>query len=121
MWCDMNRAEFLLYKFASDPAFDRASEIFLDYLTVPKHVVRPGEVLSSVARRYGVGLGELMEFNGMTGPLALKPGQIVRIPPNKGRPTTGRRQEQMVNGAGPWFKHASPADSRRVFPADHRI
>lgn len=67
----------------ADPNLQRATEIFKDWLTVPKHVVRNGEVLSGIANGSGVGLRELMEFNGMSNAL-VRPGQVLRIPPARG-------------------------------------
>ena len=88
----MNWVELELLKCASegrgDPDLSRACQIFEDWLTVPKHVVRPGEVLSSVAREHGVGLQDLMEFNGLGNTLAIRPGQVLRVPPQK--PVAGK-------------------------------
>ena len=86
----MNWAERQLLKCAAkDEALSRAEAIFSDWLTVPKHVVRPGEVLSGIARRHGVDLQSLMEFNGMRGPLGIRAGQVVRIPPRQARGKAG--------------------------------
>ena len=84
----MNWVEAQLLKCAAegrgDPQLARACEIFQDWLTVPRHVVRPGEVLSSIARSHGVGIQDLMEFNNLGNTLSIRPGQVLRVPPSGG-------------------------------------
>lgn len=63
----------------SDPQLQRASEIFQDWLTNRRHTVQRGEVLSGIARKYGIPLQEIQEANNMTTTF-LKPGQTIRIP-----------------------------------------
>ncbi len=46
----------------------------------PIHVVQPGETLSEIAQAYGVGLEELMLFNGIADPNDLLTGQRLRVP-----------------------------------------
>jgi len=48
------------------------------------HVVRQGEVLGSIARRYGTSVGEIQRLNNMRGTL-IRPGQrlIVKAPANR--------------------------------------
>ncbi len=46
------------------------------------HVVKPGETLSSIARRYGVSLYRLAAYNGIRNPNLLRVGQQLRIPPS---------------------------------------
>lgn len=64
---------------SSDPQLQRASEIFEDWLTNRHHTVQRGEVLSGIARKYGIPLQEVQEVNSMTTTF-LKPGQTIRIP-----------------------------------------
>jgi membrane-bound lytic murein transglycosylase D len=45
-----------------------------------RHRVRAGETLSSIARGYGVGLGALLNANGMTMGSVIRPGDVLRIP-----------------------------------------
>ena len=45
-----------------------------------RHRVRAGETPSAIARRYGVGLGALLNANGMTMGSVIRPGDILRIP-----------------------------------------
>jgi membrane-bound lytic murein transglycosylase D len=48
------------------------------------HRVRPGETASQIARRFGVTLRSLLDYNGLTMTSLLKPGQLLRIPPPNG-------------------------------------
>lgn len=73
----------LLKSAASDPNLQRATAIFQDWLTVPKHTVRRGEVLSGIARKYKIGLQDLMKENGISSTVGIKPGQTLRIPKAK--------------------------------------
>jgi hypothetical protein len=42
--------------------------------------VRPGETLSEIAERYGVGLSDLRKHNGIDNPNAIRSGQRLKIP-----------------------------------------
>ncbi|HLV60244.1 MAG TPA: LysM peptidoglycan-binding domain-containing M23 family metallopeptidase [Fredinandcohnia sp.] len=53
----------------------------------PVHVVREGETLYSIARRYGVDLDELMDRNEISDPRTLAVGRELVLPPP--RPTAG--------------------------------
>lgn len=53
---------------------------------VQKHVVRQGETLSSIARRYGTSVRELAAYNNLSNPDRILVGQVLRIPPAS-RPT----------------------------------
>ncbi len=50
------------------------------------HVVQRGETLALIARRYGVGVGELARFNGIVNPDRIWIGQVLRIPTPAGPP-----------------------------------
>jgi LysM repeat protein len=43
------------------------------------YTVRPGDTLSGIAYRHGVGLGELLEWNGLSRSSVIRPGDEVRI------------------------------------------
>jgi hypothetical protein len=43
------------------------------------HIVRSGETLSSIARKYGVTVGKLREWNTIANPDLIKPGQKIVI------------------------------------------
>lgn len=49
--------------------------------TGESHVVQPGESLSAIAQRYGVGPQRLMAVNGLFNPNYLAVGQVLWIPP----------------------------------------
>jgi peptidoglycan lytic transglycosylase D len=48
------------------------------------HRVRSGETASQIARRFGVTLRALLDYNSLTTTSVLKPGQLLRIPPVQG-------------------------------------
>ncbi len=64
----------------------RQAELAAQMSETTVHVVRSGEVLGSIARRYGTTVGEIQRLNNIRGTL-IRPGQrlIVRAP---ARPTT---------------------------------
>lgn len=45
------------------------------------HTVARGETLTSIAKLYGVGVGDLQRFNHIDDPLKLRAGQTLMIPP----------------------------------------
>jgi len=45
-----------------------------------RHVVKPGETLGSIARKYGVRQGDLAVANNITDPRRIQPGQEIIIP-----------------------------------------
>jgi LysM repeat protein len=45
-----------------------------------RHVVKPGETLGGIARRYGVKQGEIAVANNITDPRKIQPGQELIIP-----------------------------------------
>ncbi len=62
--------------FAATPVLDGAA----------LHVVRSGETLGLIARRYGVGMRQLAAYNGIANPDRIYVGQALRIP-NTAEPT----------------------------------
>ena len=64
----------------------RQAELAAQMSETTIHVVRSGEVLGSIARRYGTSVGEIQRLNNIRGTL-IRPGQrlVVRAP---ARPTT---------------------------------
>lgn len=64
----------------SDPELQRAAQIFQDWLTTKKHVVRRGEVLTGIAKKEGVTPQEIMEANNLRSITAIKPGQTLKMP-----------------------------------------
>lgn len=49
-----------------------------------RYRVRRGDTLSTIARRYGVGLSTLKQANGMGSRSLIRAGQVLRIPPRNG-------------------------------------
>ena len=49
------------------------------------HVVQPGETLYRIALRYGVTVGALAAYNGLSDPTLIHSGQILNIPPRGAR------------------------------------
>lgn len=47
------------------------------------HRVQAGETASQIARRYGVDLDALLDYNGLSRTSIIKPGQRLRIPPTR--------------------------------------
>lgn len=50
------------------------------------HIVRPGESLSAIAYRYGIGTQRLMSVNGLYNPNFIAVGQVLLIPPMEPHP-----------------------------------
>jgi LysM repeat protein len=66
-------------QFASEPAAEEVS-----------HIVKRGDTLYSIGRRYGVAWRTLMKHNGLEDPTDLAVGQILRIPaPSQGQGSEG--------------------------------
>jgi len=78
--------EELIYNFRT-PEDIRQAELAARMEETTVHVVRSGDVLGSIARRYGTSVGEIQRLNNLRGTL-IRPGQrlIVRAPAN--RPVT---------------------------------
>jgi len=45
------------------------------------HRVRPGETATQIARRYGVSLSRLLDYNGLAVASVIRAGEVLRIPP----------------------------------------
>ena len=56
-----------------------------------KHVVRPGETLGGIARKYGVRQGDIAVANNITDPKKIQPGQELLIPARSSRAAKGSR------------------------------
>jgi membrane-bound lytic murein transglycosylase D len=48
--------------------------------TTTSHRVRSGETATVIARRYGVGLAALLNYNGLTLGSVIRPGDVIKIP-----------------------------------------
>ncbi|HSV87493.1 MAG TPA: LysM peptidoglycan-binding domain-containing protein [Bacteroidales bacterium] len=75
--------EEIIYNFRS-PEEIRQAELAAQMEETTVHVVRSGEVLGTIARRYGTTVGEIQRMNNLRGTL-IRPGQrlIVRAPANR--------------------------------------
>lgn len=80
------------------------------------HRVRPGEYLSTIARRYGVRLSELMAINNIRNPHRIYVGQNLQIPAE--RPTrVARARKKRVTETAPQLAEATdlkPNNDRTV-------
>jgi hypothetical protein len=57
------------------PTSDRMLQSDVEIITV-----RPGDTLSEIAERYGVGITSLLEYNMLENPNTLRAGQQLKIP-----------------------------------------
>lgn len=65
-----------------------------------KHVVKSGETLGSIARRYGVKQGDLAVANNITDPRKIQPGQELVIPAKASTSTKQARASKPEGAAG---------------------
>jgi len=76
----VDNAERLRVALAGDPApAVFASNNVSDMVVNDRHVVRRGDTLSTISRRYGVSVGALREANGLNGS-TIHPGQSILVP-----------------------------------------
>jgi LysM repeat protein len=71
-----------------------------------KHVVKPGETLGGIARKYGVRQGDIAVANNITDPRKIQPGQELVIP---------------AHSASKQAKAAKPADTAKAPAADQDL
>jgi LysM repeat protein len=64
-----------------------------------RHVVKPGETLGGIARKYGVKQGEIAVANNITDPRKIQPGQELIIPGKSS--TTTAKQARSTKAAAP--------------------
>jgi len=64
----------------SIPPEPRYRRMFRGSAAAGTHRVRAGDNASSIARRYGVSLSTLLNYNGLTTGSVLRPGDILKIP-----------------------------------------
>jgi membrane-bound lytic murein transglycosylase D len=65
------------------------------------HVVRRGESLSVIARRYGVTISELQSLNGLRSRHRIRAGQKLRLPPDQGGTRTAAIRREPVTRTAP--------------------
>ena len=75
------------------------------------YLVRPGDTVWGIARRFGVPARALQESNGLPDAGLIKPGQILRIPDGNGEsaPVTINRTAMRFTGAG-YIAEVHPKD-----------
>jgi len=64
----------------STPPEPRYRRVSRTEASTGSHRVRPGETASEIARRYGVALAALLNYNGLTLASVIRAGDIIRIP-----------------------------------------
>lgn len=74
----------------ADPAPRRTATVSGSAIAA-SHRVRSGETASQIARRYGVTLRTMLDYNGLSVTSIIKPGQLLRIPPLQ---TAGKSQTE---------------------------
>ncbi len=74
-----------------------------------KHIVKSGETLGAIARKYGVKQGEIAVANNITDPRKIQPGQELVIPAHS------------VSGTGKQPKGAKQAEAAKAPPADQDL
>ena len=72
-----------------------------------KHVVKSGETLGAIARKYGVGQGELAVANNISDPAKIRPGMELVIPGWKASGKSGKAPKS-TNGTASPQPSASP-------------
>jgi LysM repeat protein len=85
---------------APDKAAGPASE-------ATKHVVKPGETLGGIARRYGVRQGDLAVANNITDPRRIQPGQELVIPAR----SSGAKSQKGAKASAPETARAPAAQA----------
>jgi LysM repeat protein len=73
-----------------------------------KHVVKPGETLGGIARKYGVKLGDIAAVNAIADPAKIRPGQELTIP--------GWRAPAGKSAASTSASTATPSSDRAASP-----
>ena len=74
-----------------------------------KHVVKPGETLGGIARRYGVKQGDIAVANNITDPKKIHPGQELVIPAKSGASSKGSKGSKSKTDSGQPSKAATTA------------
>ena len=80
-----------------------------------KHIVRPGETLSVIARNYGFEARELVEYNKMMSPSRLQVGQVIYFPGEPARKPSETLPAKAMSTASPSALNAMqfPPDSTK--------
>lgn len=101
----------------SDPNLQKAQQVFQEWLTTKKHVVRRGEILTGIARKEGVTPEEIMEANNLPSITAIKPGQVLKMPNGLGKPKSQKKAEYKTDLDSPvWGDLGYKVHKGRYFP-----
>jgi LysM repeat protein len=65
------------------------------------HIVRSGETLGTIARRYGVTLGQIVAANAISNPDRVLVGQVVVIPGRTAPQTSGTNPDVLASASAP--------------------
>jgi LysM repeat protein len=82
-----------------------------------RHVVRAGETLGGIARRYGVRVGDLAEANSISDPQLIHPGQELIIPNARHSSGSHRAASHRAAPAAPPEPETAPAAAPAAEPA----
>jgi LysM repeat protein/lysophospholipase L1-like esterase len=109
----------------NEEAFDLAtsSKTVVMESTVPKtikHKIKSGEVLGSIARKYGVTVGELKRANGLKGD-NIRAGKTLKIPTNQKEKQEIKRSEFIplvlqADSLSHYYHNESPLDKIYLLP-----
>ena len=91
------------------------------------HIVRRGDTLYSIAWQAGVDFRRLAQWNGITPPYVLKPGQRISFRPRAGTVAATKQPSRAASTASTQPARATPKNARAlpvnswVWPADGRV
>jgi LysM repeat protein len=82
-----------------------------------KHTVKAGETLGSIARHYGVRMGDLATANNISDPKRIRPGQELIIPAKSAGTKSGRAAKSKSATSAPTAAAASESAPTAPAPA----
>jgi len=87
-----------------------------------RYRVQRGDTLSTIARRYGVGLSSLKQANSIGGRSFIRSGQVLRIPPRSGGQVVkvAAPAETSIDGVSYLLHHVRPGQSLSTIARQYR-
>jgi membrane-bound lytic murein transglycosylase D len=90
-----------------------------------RYRVQRGDTLSTIARRYGVGLSKLREANGLGSKSFIRTGQVLRIPPRHGggkmvKVAAQKPEATDVDGVTYLLHHVKPGQTLTAIARQYR-